>query len=350
MKHILFLSILAIPLIPHAQLKTIYAKGGEANVDWTALKKKAKKEELSGSGPGFLYGSGCTDGPTQSKASSTLKAQGNFNYTSTNLHDWDPQTAWVEGDADYGIGEYFEVDLLHGGNDVAIFNGYQRSYDSWRNNSRVKKFKIYGDNKPLCYLILNDKMGYQSFDIPEVDDFTTYRFEIVEVYPGIKWKDVAISEITNFGCCYNSNTFIRTDNKITIAKLLKKGSEVTSVNIETNELYNDLIIQTAKQIHHKLLRVESENRWIELTPYHPFYVKGHGLTSLYKLKKSKIFTSYDEMINKLEVLVWNEDLKIAEFKPITNIKVLIGEFETYSIQQIEKGKNYIINGFITSVY
>lgn len=340
-------SLLMASFNTFAQLKTIYASGGQVRVNWDYRFKQNQENEEQYP---FLYGSGCTESPTKSYASSTLSSQGVGKYYSTNLHDWDPRTAWVEGKSDYGIGQYFDVDLPYGGGNVGIFNGYQKSYESWLNNSRVKKLKVYGDNKPLCYIILKDKMGCQTFDIPSEDEFDVYRFEIIEVYPGIKWKDVAISEITNLGCCFNTNTSILTQNKTLFAADLYTGAIVSSVDILTNEASDNKIVKLVKSTHHTLLRVQTKNNLIELTPYHPFYIKNHGLTSLYKLKKSQVFCSYDEMINQVEVLVWNNQLQLCEYIPITNIEILTGTFDTYSIEELKHSKNYIINGFVSSVY
>ena len=124
-----------------------------------------------------------------------------------------------EGASDYGIGEYFVIfpkddfDAGMAGDtefDIpnVIYNGYQKSYYLWINNSRVKKFKIYLDNEPVCYLVLKDKMGAQSFDLPsdwdfyDVDEWKEWKeikFEIIEVYKGNKWSDVAITELHRAG-------------------------------------------------------------------------------------------------------------------------------------------------------
>jgi hypothetical protein len=85
-----------------------------------------------------------------------------------------------------------------------IYNGYQSSPKRWIENSRVKIFRVYRDNNPLCYLFLKDEMGKQYFDLPRssgnADQEHIYKFEIVEVYKGTKWADVAISEINYANC------------------------------------------------------------------------------------------------------------------------------------------------------
>lgn len=154
----------------------------------------------------FCYERGIT---TSKNASSTLSPHGDYNYNVSNIDDYDPRTAWVEGRSDYGIGEYFEINAFdpHPGTLFFILNGLQKSVNLWKYNSRVKTFKIYYNETPLCYLRLEDNMQWQSFNLSDMPDDLdsyhdgddrrniTFRFEIVDVYPGMKWKDVCITEI-----------------------------------------------------------------------------------------------------------------------------------------------------------
>jgi hypothetical protein len=170
------------------------------------------------------------------KASTTLSPQGKIKYLPKNVCDDDPTTAWVEGNEDYGIGEFIEFKnwITDANGEINILNGYQASKASWENNSRVKKFKISINDTDVCILELGDVMGAQtlklppnilkmlkgeskvvhsSIEVPEgapfIDDgkgnlqydlpFTgSLRFTILEVFPGLKWKDTAISGIF---CC-----------------------------------------------------------------------------------------------------------------------------------------------------
>ena len=130
------------------------------------------------------------------KTSSTLKASGSSSYAADNLSDDNPQTAWVEGKADYGIGEFVTFNV-EGTDQMHIYNGYQKSKASFYNNSRVKTFKVYFDNKYVGDLLLNDKPGQQQVNLSEfgIESYKTIKLEIKEVYPGKKWKDTAISEL-----------------------------------------------------------------------------------------------------------------------------------------------------------
>ena len=152
------------------------------------------------------------------KASSTLDSDGKNNYRVSNIIDRDPRTAWVEGESDYGIGEYFEISINEYDLNIGILNGLQKSVRLWKLNSRVKTFKMYFNNVPICYLRLEDVMTMQYFylkhdsrglDLQDEfllitnteDNMITCRFEIVDVYPGERWRDVCISEISSVVDC-----------------------------------------------------------------------------------------------------------------------------------------------------
>ena len=153
--------------------------------------------------PWTFYDFKC-DGPSfeSISASSTLAGEGKKNYLISNICDDDPTTAWVEGKADYGIGEFFEIkDFYINGGDISILNGYQSSKTTWENNSRVKKLKVTQNGKDICMLELADVMGVQTFPFRESWNEGKFRFTIVEVYPGLKYKDTAITGI--FSCFTN---------------------------------------------------------------------------------------------------------------------------------------------------
>ena len=146
------------------------------------------------------------------------------------------------------------------------------------------------------------------------------------------------------------NTKILTNSSTLSAQELKVGSQVTSVDPSTNKVYTNIISKTAVVHHNQLIRISTANNSIELTSYHPIYIEKYGLTSLFQLKKTHKFNSYEDMIGQLKVLVWNEKIQTCEYVSISNIELMTGDFETYSIEKLNSGKNYIINGFVTTTY
>ena len=142
--------------------------------------------------------------------SSTLPAQGQVTYDAKNLNDARIETTWAEGDKEYGIGTKIDFKFLQDIDadftNTTVINGYYKSKISFQDNSRVKKFKLYLNNKEIAVIELNDFRGMQTLSLFDVfpkgkhatsnklkkDD--VLQFEILEIYPGAKYKDVCISE------------------------------------------------------------------------------------------------------------------------------------------------------------
>ena len=126
-------------------------------------------------------------------------------YAAEKAHDFSIVTAWVEGVEGNGEGEYLRYSFpgtCPRITTVLIHNGYVKNWDVWRDNGRVKKLLMYYNDKPYAILNLQDTMGLQSFDVgvlgyEDKDSAPAWsiKFEILEVYPGKKYEDTAITEI-----------------------------------------------------------------------------------------------------------------------------------------------------------
>ena len=126
-------------------------------------------------------------------------------YAAEKAHDFSIVTAWVEGVEGNGVGEYIKY-AFPGTcpriTTVLIHNGYVKNWDVWRDNGRVKKLLMYYNDEPYAILNLQDTIGLQSFDVgvlgyEDKDSAPAWsiKFEILEVYPGKKYEDTAITEI-----------------------------------------------------------------------------------------------------------------------------------------------------------
>jgi hypothetical protein len=226
--------------------------------------------EIVGGGCSWYCGSGLG---TQT-ASSYLKSQGSNSYDPSNAHDLSFQTAWVEGVSGYGIGEYIEYEFPPSNpriNTVIIVNGYVKSQSAWINNSRVKKIKMYIDGKPYAYLNLEDKRAAQTFSVDPIghsdrQDFKALetkstwkvRFEIVDVYKGNKYDDVAITEIYFDGLdvhCFAAGTkVLLADGSESNIEELKVGQMVMSLNNLTGKLESSEILELARAASRKLCK------------------------------------------------------------------------------------------------
>jgi hypothetical protein len=153
----------------------------------------------------------CGGGPKEVSASSTLTAQGSASYKADNAHDLSYKTAWVEGVAGYGPGEFLLYKFAPESpriTEIKIVNGYVKSERAYLDNSRVKKFKLYLNDKPFAILQLDDERAIQTFKFDPIGNGNredaealklqpewTLKFEILEVYKGLKYDDVAVTEI-----------------------------------------------------------------------------------------------------------------------------------------------------------
>lgn len=329
-------------------LPVIIAEGGGGlNVDWAKEKKKATDE-----GGEFFYNP-CSQEIKSIRASSTLPNQGNRNYNPANISDYDPMTAWVEGAEGYGKGEYFEF-RSRGAN--KIYNGYQHSIKGFLDNSRVKQFKVYKDGKPLCVLELKDEMGGQYFKLPgaEADDGSTqftYRFEILEVYEGNKWPDVAISELEYSTCCLAMDTHIEgLEATLDEAVTGMANEKIMTINLKTGATQFVQIEKSTIQKHLDLLEISTQTKTVKLTYDHPIFIKGIGFTSLGKYLSDHQLTDVHALAGKVDILTWNASTRKTEYEKICRIVQHEGLVNTYSILKLSSGETYIANGFVSRTY
>ncbi|UII33852.1 hypothetical protein LVD17_08495 [Fulvivirga ulvae] len=162
-----------------------------------------------------IIGGGCSwycgGGPRSVSASSHLTSQGENHYLPKNAHDLNYKNAWIEGVDGYGIGEYLIYEFAPESpriTEIIITNGYVKSLSTWTTNSRVKKLRVYYNDKPIADLNLKDIGEDQHFkfkpisyedrsdtEILKLKELWKLKFEILEVYKGKKYDDTAIAEI-----------------------------------------------------------------------------------------------------------------------------------------------------------
>ncbi len=145
----------------------------------------------------------CGGGNYKVFASSELDSTKTINYSAKSANDLSYKTAWVEGKTNSGIGEYIEYYFENKSpriTSIIISNGYQKSDSAWKNNNRVKKFKLYINGTEFGILNLSDSKTDQEFKLGAFGHNSDgsdliLRFEILEVYKGDKYNDTAITEI-----------------------------------------------------------------------------------------------------------------------------------------------------------
>lgn len=339
--------------------------------DLTAAEKKAYSAvDETQSDYWASIGDGCSwycgEGPKKVAASSYLKAQGTNTYEAQNAHDFNYKNAWVEGVAGYGIGEFLEYTFSAAApriTDIKIANGFVKSQTAWANNSRVKKLKMYVNNKPYAILNLKDERALQTFKVDPLgsanrEDFQalqrkpdwTLKFEIMEVYKGLKYDDVVIAELYFDGLdvhCFAKGTKIQMADKSTRnIEDLKIGDQITYMDFESKELKVTTIEKLESVAHHGLVTYQFESGLtITSTQDHPYHLLKKGWASL-KPDHSAQYEGF-EGIQKIEV----GDLFITAngAERLTNFTHLPGHRQTFTISKVSVGNNFIANGLVVGV-
>lgn len=127
--------------------------------------------------------------------SSILEPQLGSRYGSINLTDGRSSTAWVEGAAGDGVGEYiaieFDAPVSISGMEVA--NGYGKNADLFEKNSRVRNFGLSTSSGDRQSIELRDERDWQTVGMSLPEKTKWLVLTISSVYPGWKYQDTAIS-------------------------------------------------------------------------------------------------------------------------------------------------------------
>jgi len=149
--------------------------------------------------------------------SSTLPTDGSFNYGKESMRDNDLRTAWVEGAKGPGIGEtitFVPKDAYV--TEIALLNGFVTNETLYYTNARIKRLRVEVEcgegaeenerhqtreillpDRP--YKDFNPRYPFASVDWvvqhPEANGFIDkVKLTILEVYPGRKYEDTAVTE------------------------------------------------------------------------------------------------------------------------------------------------------------
>ena len=173
-------------------------------------------------------------------ASETLPNQGKNNYNEKNLIDKNAGSIWAATFKGKPITIELDVKAFEI-NQLRILNGYRRDQKSYENNSRAKKINIYANSKDNliksvvlkdlkwdpclgaefskdCHVedpVLIGNIGCSDICTPlEYTENIVFKpalrnvkkliLEVEAIYPGKKWKDLCISEISLEGYIKNS--------------------------------------------------------------------------------------------------------------------------------------------------
>lgn len=308
----------------------------------------------SGYGP-LTEGPGCSwycgGGPYKITATDSLKK-----YGPDNIHDFNLLTAWVP-ETDKGvigskINFFFEPKGPRVTN-IIIYNGYHKNHKLWKKNARAKKLKLYINNKPVAILKLSDVMGGQSFKIKPVKSDIAGKdlvitLEVMEVYKGTTYDDLAISEINFDGldvhCFAEGSGISMADGTQKNIENVQPGDLVMSYNFDKGIMETAEVTALETAFHEELADIVFDNGKITATKDHPLWIEGKGWASLNPEKSNRDYI-HEKPVKLLEV---NDKVFIPAdnvYKTIIAIIPVNKLQETYTLE-LKKGNNFIVDGII----
>jgi len=298
-------------------------------------------------------------------ASSHLAAQGTNSYDPENLHDLNFQTAWVEGVPGYGIGEFVEYEFPPGNpriTKIIVANGYVKSEKAYQQNSRVKKLKMFVNEKPQAILHLKDETVEQIFEVDAIGyaereelellasrEPIRLRFEILEVYKGDRYDDVALSEIYFDGLdvhCLAAGTMITMadGSKKPIEKLVE-GEQVLSYDPVAGLFEPAKILELAEARHDHLVQITFDNQaFVIATRDHPFF-DGKYWYSCDPMKTMKDYRlDLVKPIMEGTRLLMHDDIGYVQ-----TISTIPACQLTYTIVRLDKNEIFLANGVLVGI-
>ncbi|WP_329905507.1 NADase-type glycan-binding domain-containing protein [Porphyromonas pogonae] len=300
----------------------------------------------------------CGGGPYKITASSTLKGMMNNTYKADNIHDFNILTAWGANNKINPIGQkvnfYFKP-FSPRVTKIIIWNGYQKNTDLWKANSRVAKFKLLINNKPIAILELQDIINAQAFSIDPIQSTDKAKdmiitLEVMDIYKGDKYNDLMISEINFDGLdvhCFAPGTLITmadgTKKKI---EDITTTDEVMTYDVQNNRLLAAHVKELIKARHTNLWELRFSKGAVITTDDHPFMLDDKSWASLNPEKSNKNYNQ-QSVVKKLSVgdkVYWNK----GDAKQTLLIEIISKhhtEGLTYTLE-LESGTNFIANDMV----
>lgn len=297
----------------------------------------------------------CGGGPDTIYASSQLAASGDLNYIPDNAHDFSLRTAWAEGARGNGAGQSITYRFPAGGPPVTaveIHNGYMKTDKTWSDNARIKKLKLFINNKPYALLLLSDTKAMQRFTLGGEHQGRKkpllLRFEIAEVYPGAKYQDAALAEIqfdgTGVHCFVAGAMVTMADGSKKPIESIQRGDRVLSFNEKTRKPEAATVNATAAQQHHNLYEYRFESGNLTATDDHPFFTG----TGMFALQPGHARSRYAIKAGQLNAgqLVLNRE---GRMEKLLGVRALRRCEMTYTITGLSANRVFFANGIAVGV-
>lgn len=165
------------------------------------VEEEKEWEEVDMEEPSFVEAvPSVTMDKVKSAYASSVLVEGDYPHTAINVLDGDSSTAWIEGAAGHGFGETITLELeekcLVSG--FTIRSGFQKSSSLYEKNSRPSSVAVTFSDGSSETIAIDDINGTQTIYLASPKETKTVDITIKNVYPGSKYKDTAISELSLF--------------------------------------------------------------------------------------------------------------------------------------------------------
>lgn len=122
------------------------------------------------------------------------------------LNDESAQTAWISSHTNGGVGARFRLVFpkklpaeIEGNTPIYgidLINGYWKTEELWEQHARVKKARVYYNDRPFRDVQFADSRRWQRLTFPDfyARSGDSMMIEVLEIYPG-KSKPLAITEL-----------------------------------------------------------------------------------------------------------------------------------------------------------
>jgi hypothetical protein len=129
--------------------------------------------------------------------SSVLPPQADNKYGPEIFTENDEKKAWCEGAIGYGIGESVTLHFKPAVRvqEFTLVNGYQKSDETFKNNSRVKQLRIQTSDGFATVVNVPDTKDGHTIKLPRPVKPQWVRFSIGDVHPGARGSDTCIGAI-----------------------------------------------------------------------------------------------------------------------------------------------------------
>ena len=196
-------------------------------------------------------------------------------YGGHHLFDGDKKTAWVEGVPGAGIGERIRVIVPGPLDHIAVVNGYAKSPGIFRANNRVREIRVSAfavrmppegrvteKGTPVTFLsrlasfpvTLEDTAATRKISLPQTWREKTagqypiaMEIEIRSVYPGARFDDTCLSELT---LVFDRKTRVEIRNRDAEVWIIRDG-EPQLVTRKTDSVFQ--LIETDRESHWAIL-------------------------------------------------------------------------------------------------